>query len=90
MSKYNLTTDATNNFITIAYLGADNVTVIGTDYKSFSCLRDELDGWWFDRVFETEYNKKLLFANLVNVNGSAIGVTTQAAVTALLLAAISV
>lgn len=90
MSKCNLTIDATNNFITIEYLKKDNTTVSGTDYKSFSCIRDEIDGWWFDRLFDSEYNRKLMFADIAKVNGSAIGATTQAQVTALLLAAISV
>jgi len=89
----NLTINATTKVVTIDYLKGSTVT--GTDYISFYRLRDEpiptdKAGWWFDRFQEDEHNRKLLFADIVNLNGSPIGATTQAQVTALLVAAISV
>jgi len=88
MGKYNLTIDATNKCVKIDYLKDDNTTVSGSDYFTFTRLRDEVDGWWFDRFFDAEFNQKFLFADIVKLNGSAIGVTTQAQVTALLKATI--
>ena len=90
LHKVNLTIDGTNNYVTIDYLATDNTTIVGTDYLSFYNLRDEKDGWWFNRDFETEHSRKLFFSQILNLNGSAIGVTTQAQVTALLVAAIAV
>ena len=88
--KLNLTINASTKVVTIDYLKGTSSTVTGTDYISFSRLRDELDGWWFDRFEYAAYNNKLMFDDIVKLNGSAIGETTQAEVTALLIAAIAV
>ena len=86
--KVNLT--IAEGYIKIDFLKDDNTTVSGTDYyftDTLNRLRDEKDGWWFDRYDEVEYNGKLFFSQILNLNGSAIGATTQAQVTTLLLAA---
>jgi hypothetical protein len=88
MAKVNLSIDATTKVVKIEFLTNDSSgTVEGTHYFSFSDLRDESDGWIFNKMYGDQYNKKLYFAQIVNLNGSAIGATTHAAITALLLAA---
>ena len=82
--KINLTIEATANYVKVEYLNGDG-TVTGTNYISFTSIRDEIDGWWLDRFYEAAYNKKIMFADIVNYNGSAIGSTTQATITAALL-----
>ena len=88
MNKVNLTINSTTKVIKIDYLKTDNATVSGTDYFKFWRLRDEQDGWHFERLFEAEYARKLFFSQILNLNGSPIGATTQAQVTTLLVAAI--
>jgi hypothetical protein len=86
--KVNLT--ITDKYIKIEFLKRDNTTAEGVRYfftDELSTLNDELDGWWFNRTEEKEYNYKLLFSQILNLNGSAIGATTQAQVTTLILAA---
>lgn len=88
MNKINLTIDGTNKYIKIEFLKSDNTTVGGTDYINgafIGRIRDEKDGWWIDRMYEAEYNNKIFFAQIVNYNGSAIGSTSQATITAALL-----
>lgn len=88
--KYNLTIDGTNNYVKIDYLN-EALSVTGTDYFSFSHLIDEKDGWYFNRPYNYEHRtNKFLFADIVLLNTAPIGATTQAQVTALLVAAISV
>lgn len=95
--KYNLTIDGTNNIVTVDYLKDDGVysTVTGTDYFKFSHLRSQpypadQSGWWFNRPeWQDEHNRYFRFADIVNLNGSAVGVNTHADITALLKAAIS-
>jgi hypothetical protein len=85
----NLTIDGTNKRIKIDYLKTDGTTVTGTDYliaANICRLRDELDGWWFDRVYQTDFDRKVLFADIVLYNASPIGATTQAQITTALLA----
>jgi len=89
--RLNLTIDTDDKIIQIDYLKDAGDTVTGTDYifgLNVARLRDELDGWWFDRIHQTEFDRKLMFADIVNLDGSPIGDTTQAEVTALLLAAL--
>ena len=88
IQKVNLT--ITDNYIKIEFLNDSGVANGGVKYKftdTLYSIDDDGDGWWFNRDEEKEYNYKLLFAQIVNLNGSAIGETTQAQVTALLLAA---
>ena len=93
LRNINLTIDADvkKTYFKVDFLADDDTTVVGTDYLFTSHIRrmrDEKDGWWFDRISEDEYNNKIFFSQIVNLNGAPIGSTTQAAVTALLLAAI--
>ena len=90
MNGINLTINATTKVVTIAFLKSDNTTVVGTHYRSFSYITDEIDGWVLDPMYTAERNNKIFFSQIVNLNGSAIGATTQSQVTALLVAAISV
>lgn len=90
MGKINLTISSSDKTVLVEYLLGDTATVTGSELIRFTRLRDELDGWWFDKLEEAEHNRKVMFADIVNLNGSPIGATTQAAVTALLSAAISV
>lgn len=95
--KYNLTIDGTNNIVTIDYLKEDGVytTVTGTDYFKFSHLKSQpypadKAGWWFDLPdYGGNYQTYFKFADIVNLNGSGVGVNTHADITALLKAAIS-
>jgi len=82
--KYNMTIDSASKVVKIDHLKSDLTTVTGTDYISYKRLRDEKDGWWFDRTKEAEYNQKYLYADIVNLNGSPI-TAEQDEVTALLL-----
>jgi len=91
MAKVNLSINATTKVVKIEFLTNDSSgTVEGTHYFSFSYLNDEPDGWVFNRMYGDRFNRKLFFSQIVNLNGSAIGATTHADITALLLAAISV
>lgn len=87
--KINLTIDGTNKRVQVDYLKSDNITVSGTDYivaANTERVRDEKDGWWFNNIQQTEFNRKIIFANIVNYNGSPIGRTTQEQITTALLA----
>jgi len=75
----NLTIDSSNNIVTIDYLSGGQVT--GSEHFTFSRMRVESDGWWFDRLFDAPFNNKLLFADIVNYNGAPIGATTQDTIT---------
>lgn len=90
-AKFNLTIDNTNARVQIDYLSSDLVTVSGSEYIYVNELyRLRVDtaaqGWWFSRAWEQEYNRELFFADIVKLNGSPIGATTYADVTALILA----
>lgn len=87
MGKINLTVEATENYVKIEHLSGSSATVTGTDYISFTSIKDELDGWWLDKTDEWTPWKKIVFADIVNYNGSAIGATTQAQITTALLTA---
>ena len=80
--KYNLTIDADTKVARIDYLRDNLTTVTGSDYISFTRLRDEKDGWWFDRMFDAQHNRKYLFADIVNLNGDP-NESTQAEITAM-------
>lgn len=86
MSKCNLT--ISGKVVTVEYLKDDGTTASGTEVIVFTRLRDEGDGWWFDRYKDYQHNRKILFSNIVKLNGSDIGTTTQPQVTALLRAAL--
>jgi len=89
MGKVNLTIDGTNNTVKIEYLKDDSTTTLGTEFFKFTWILDDLTGWWFYQDPDITFNRKLWFADIVNLNGAPIGSTTQAQVTALLQAAIS-
>lgn len=84
--KINLTIDNTNKCIQIDYLKSDNSTVSGTKY--IEAPWGEMDatgvGWRFKYWDEESFNREILFADIVNLNGAPIGITTYAAVTALI------
>lgn len=82
IQKVNMTIDAATKLVRIDYL--KGATVTGSDYISFRRLRDEQDGWWFDRKKYAHYDRKLYFDSIVNLNGSPITLS-QSEVTALLL-----
>lgn len=86
--KVNVT--ISDSSIRIDYLKDDNVTVSGVDFfytDTLKRLRDEKDGWWFDRYDEVEYNRKLYFNSILNFNGDPIGGATQHDITVLILLA---
>lgn len=88
LPKINLT--ITDNYIKFEFLKSDGTASGGVKYKftdTLYSIDDDGDGWWFNRDEEKEFNYKLLFTQIVNLNGSPIGATTQAQVTTLLLAA---
>ena len=98
MGKINLTIDATNTpkrWIKVDHLdGAGNVT--GTDKYylwQIARLRSEpyptaTAGWWINRITEDEFNRKIMFGDIVNYNGNPIGNTTFATIDAAIDAAI--
>jgi len=87
--KINLTIGA--KYITVEYLKDDETTSLGFEYFIYPIYRLRADGvsWWFDRTFEGEYNFPVYFANIVNYNGSPIGATAYATITAAILAAVT-
>lgn len=91
LPKVNLTTNSTDKYIQITTLKDDGVTAVGDKYifspMTFP-LDDLYDGWRFFNLdnYAQQYNLK--FEQIVKLNGSAIGATTQAQVTALIIAAL--
>lgn len=85
MGKINLTIDAN---IQIDFLKDDGTTVTGSDiihFHNIKRIRAAGTGWWIDHIREDAHNKQFFLTDIVNLNGSAIGATTYAEVTALLL-----
>lgn len=88
MAKINLTLSAANKHVQIDFLASDNTTVSGTKYINAPWLRLDAPGvyWKIDAIDEYAFNHPIFFADIVNINGSAIGATTYAQVTELLVA----
>lgn len=91
MGNINLTIGAISSqaYVKADFLASDDTTVLGSDYLFARFIRRiRADGvsWWIDHISEDAHNKQIFFAQIINLNGSAIGATTYAAVTALLLA----
>lgn len=86
-NKINLTIDTANKRIQIDFLKSDNSTISGTSYIHAPWGRTDVDGvgWKFDNIDEYSFNKEIFFEQIVNLNGTPIGATTYADVTALIL-----
>ena len=90
MGNVNLIIDGEAKRITIEFLRSDNIKVSGKDVifgNRITRFRDEGDGWSFDKTYEGEFNNKLFFSQVVQLNSNPIGTTTQEEITILLLEA---
>lgn len=96
MSGINLSIEASSGKkkrITVEYLGSDASTVTGRDHYIVGNLRRFKEdivkqGWWFDYIAEDAHNHEVMFADIVNYNGSPIGATTYSTISTAILAAI--
>ena len=95
--KITIDPSAKPKYLQIDYLASDKVTVVGTEYLTLWQIvrfKDELDGWWFNRVPEDEHNQKIYYSQVVSFNGHAVMVFpgqiayAQSAITDDILAAI--